>query len=493
MTNRMLDVIDSFKELKVLVIGDAMLDIYLDGFVERVCREAPVSIVDITGQKKAAGGAANTAVNIRSMGGDVTFLSVIGNDREGAVLRKILQNYDVRTDDLLVQQGRSTLLKNRITSGCQILLRFDQGTTDPIDDGVENDVINRLSRLFPRFDAVVVSDYGYGLITPGVIKTIERLQQSAPRTLVVDSKHLLDYRSLNVTSVKPNYDETLRLLGLRKSVTPEQIACYGDEILDITGSRIAAVTLDSKGALFFERGNPPYRTYAHPVHHARATGAGDTFVSAFTLSLALNAPTAVAAEIASAASAVVVGKDGTTACSSLELREYFRLGDKRIDDLGRLAERVNFYRKQGKSIVFTNGCFDILHRGHITYLNHAKTIGDVLIVGMNSDSSVRRLKGPERPINRLEDRIQVLTALSCVDHIIAFDQDTPAEVIRAVRPDVFVKGGDYSLETLPEAPLVTDLGGRIQILPYIDSFSTTDIVDRIRLARDGERARKAVE
>lgn len=484
MVDNILGLIDSFRKVRVLVVGDAMLDVYLDGLVNRVSREAPVPIVDVSHQRRAAGGAANTAVNIRSMGGRVRFLSVIGDDREGTLLRSVLEAGDVRTDDLLVHPGRSSLVKNRITAGSQILMRFDQGTTERVDDGAEDELIVRLSRAFLTSDAVVVSDYGYGLVTPKVVERLHELQSSSPRTLVVDSKHLSDFRALNVTSVKPNYDETLRLLGLEKSVTPEQIAYYGDQILELTGSRIAAVTLDSKGALFFERGCSPYRTYAHPAHQARSTGAGDTFVSALTLSLALEAPTAIAAEIASAAAAVVVGKDGTTACSAGELRAYFRLGGKCIGDTSRLAECVDLCRKQGQTIVFTNGCFDILHRGHISCLNKAKAMGDVLIVGVNSDKSVRRLKGVDRPINRLEDRVRVLAALSCVDHIIVFGEDTPAEVLRVVRPDVFVKGGDYTLESLPEAPLVRELGGRVQILPYVESLSTTGIIDRIRKSPD---------
>jgi D-beta-D-heptose 7-phosphate kinase/D-beta-D-heptose 1-phosphate adenosyltransferase len=484
MIDSMLGFIDSFNHVRVLVVGDAMLDVYMDGSVKRVSREAPVPIVDIARQKRAAGGAANTAVNIRSMGGRVRFLSVIGDDREGCLLQSALEDGGVKADDLLVHSGRSSLVKNRITAGSQILLRFDQGTTEQIDDGIEDELIVRLSRSFPASDAVIVSDYGYGLVTPRVIEKLHQLQMSSPRTLVVDSKHLSDFRALDVTSVKPNYDETLRLLGLETTVTPEQIACYGDRILELTGSRIAAVTLDSKGALFFERGSSPYRTYAHPAHQARSTGAGDTFVSALTLSLALDAPTAIAAEMASAAAAVVVGRDGTTACSAGELREYFRLGGKCVGDLGRLAECVDLCRKQGQTIVFTNGCFDILHRGHISYLNKAKAMGDVLMVGINSDKSVRKLKGIDRPINGLEDRIRVLAALSCVDHIIAFDEDTPADVLRIVRPDVFAKGGDYTLEALPEAPLVRELGGQVQILPYVESLSTTGIIDRIRKSPD---------
>jgi D-beta-D-heptose 7-phosphate kinase/D-beta-D-heptose 1-phosphate adenosyltransferase len=297
---------------------------------------------------------------------------------------------------------------------------------------------------------------------------------------VVDSRCLSAYRAVNVTSVKPNMEEALGLLGLKEDSTPDLIARMADRLLDLTGARIAAVTLDSKGALFLQKGEKPYRTYATPAGETKAIGAGDTFTAALALCLALNAPTSTAAEVASAAAAVVVEKEGTTTCKADELKEYLLPGGKCLGGLGRLAERVDAYRRRGLRVVFTNGCFDILHRGHISYLNQAKAMGDVLIVGINSDSSVRRLKGPGRPVNNLEDRIRVLAALSCVDHIIAFDEDTPTEVIRVVRPDIFTKGGDYTLATLPEASLVSGLGGQVHILPYIENVSTTGIIHRLK-------------
>jgi D-beta-D-heptose 7-phosphate kinase/D-beta-D-heptose 1-phosphate adenosyltransferase len=484
-------IIDSFSGLNVLVIGDAMLDVYLDGSVERVCREAPVAIVDVGSITRSPGGAANTAANIRSMGGHVVFLSVTGDDYEGMLLRAALEAADVPVCDLVTERGRATLAKNRVVAGSQIVMRFAQGGTSPIDRESEREVTRRLSAIFPTVDAVLVSDYGYGVLTPPVIDHLGRLQAANPRTLVVDSKHLLGYRSCNVTSVKPNNDETLRLVGLPPNATPEDICAHGDRILHLTGARIAAVTLDAQGALFFEEGGTPYRTHAHPAHKARATGAGDTFASAMTLTLALGENAAAAAEIASAAAAVVVSKEGTTTCSARELREYFRLDGKCLGGLGQLAERVASHRKRGMRIAFTNGCFDIIHRGHVDYLSSAKALADVLIVGVNSDPSVRRLKGPGRPINGLRDRVRVLAALSSVDHVIAFDEDTPAEVIKVVRPDVFIKGGDYTSETLPEAPLVRDLGGRVEILPYSEEHSTTGIVGRIRgMAGNGQETRE---
>ena len=263
----------------------------------------------------------------------------------------------------------------------------------------------------------------------------------------------------------------------------QQIASQAGRVFELTGAQIAAVTLDLDGALVLDRGGPPYRTYARPVRPAsggRTAGAGDTYSSALCLALAAGAQTAQAAELAAAASAVVVDKERTAVCSAQELRASLSSEDKFVASSGTLAARVAFHRQQGQRIVFTNGCFDILHSGHITYLNRAKALGDILIVGLNADGSVRRLKGPGRPINRLEDRAQVLAALSSIDYIVAFDEDTPSNLIRAVRPDIFVKGGDYTWDALPEAPLVEELGGAVQILAYVEDHSTTGIIERIR-------------
>jgi D-beta-D-heptose 7-phosphate kinase / D-beta-D-heptose 1-phosphate adenosyltransferase len=212
-------------------------------------------------------------------------------------------------------------------------------------------------------------------------------------------------------------------------------------------------------------------------------GAGDTFAVALALGLAAGADGPAAAELAAAAAAVVVGKEGTAVCSADELRRAVGGEQKYIPDRARLAELARAYRAQGRRVVFTNGCFDLLHRGHTTYLGRAKALGDVLIVGLNADASIRRLKGAGRPINTLEDRAQVLAALSCVDHVAPFDEDTPEALIRCVRPHVFVKGGDYAREQLPEAPLVEALGGEVRILPFLEDRSTTGIIDRILAAR----------
>lgn len=476
--------IDAFPRLRVLVIGDAMLDSYLEGDSDRLCREAPVPVVTVAQRSDAPGGAANTAANVHSLGGDVVLLSVTGDDAEGSRLRATLEQQGIATGHLLTQPARSTLAKHRLIAAAHMLVRFDQGCTDPVDQSLEQALIDRLWTFFPRSDAVIVSDYGYGILTPRVIQTLAGLQARWPRVLVVDAKELDAYRFVGVTAVKPNYAEAMHLLGIYPTTNGhtriDTVAAHGQRILDRIGTRIAAITVDMDGALIFERDSPPYRTYARPTPHSRAAGAGDTFVSALTLALAAGVHTPAAAELASAAAAIVVARDGTATCAARDLREYISAGERYVTDPAHLVARVELYRRQGRRIVFTNGCFDILHRGHSTFLNRAKALGDVLIVGVNTDESVRRLKGPERPINTLDDRIEVLAALSCIDHLVAFADDTPADLIRAIRPDVFVKGGNYTRDDLPEAALVESLGGRVQILPYLEDRSTTGLIERIR-------------
>jgi D-beta-D-heptose 7-phosphate kinase/D-beta-D-heptose 1-phosphate adenosyltransferase len=476
--------VDRFAGLEVAVLGEAMLDTYLEGSTHRFCQEAPVPVVHLSGRTDLAGGAANTAVNVRRLGGRVTFLSVVGDDVEGRLLRELLDRQDVATGPLLARPSRQTLHKQRVLVSAQMMVRLDRGSTEPIDPETERELTDRLAEAFARSAAVVVSDYGYGILTPRILRALADLQARWSPVLVVDSRRLAAFREVAPTAVKPNYAEAAALLGAHAlegfRVRTEGVARYGQRILELTGAQVAAVTLDSEGALVFQRGRPPHRTYAQSVRNASVVGAGDTFSGALALALAAGAATPEAAELASAAAAVVVGKERTAACSAPELREFASAGGKYVGALDRFLPRLDFYRQQGRRVVFTNGCFDILHRGHITYLNRARTLGDVLVVGVNSDDSIRRLKGPGRPINTLEDRVQVLAALSSIDHIVPFGEDTPCDLVRALRPDVFVKGGDYTRDRLPEAAVVESYGGVVQILPFLPDRSTTGIIERIQ-------------
>lgn len=486
------EVVDRFGELKIVVIGEAMLDSYLVGEAKRLSREAPVPIVNVVERRDAPGACANTAANVAALGARVSLLSVVGDDAEAGLLRAALSGRGVSTEYLVSQPARRTLTKHRIVADSQILVRYDQGDTDDVAPDVEAVLIDRLGALAAGADAIVVSDYGYGVLTRNVRRVLAQCQARAPRVLVADAKDLASYRDVGVTAVKPNYAEAVRLIGLPglsgTRARVHQVAEHGARLLDLAGAQMAAVTLDVDGALIFERNRPHYyRVFARPARRADATGAGDTFAAGLALALAAGADAAAASELAAAAAAVVVERGGTAVCGAADLRASIAGDDKQVPSVHRLAALAEVYRQTGRRTVFTNGCFDILHRGHITYLSRAKALGDVLVVGVNADDGIRRLKGPGRPINTLEDRAHVLAALSCVDHVIAFEEDTPETLIRALRPDLYVKGGDYTLDRLPEAGLVDSLGGEVRILPYVEDRSTTGIIERIR----GERRREA--
>lgn len=495
--------LDAFRDLRVVVVGEAMLDSYLDGGSSRLCPEAPVPVVSVSGRRDAPGGAANTAVNLHALGANVAFLSVVGDDAEAMFLRRCLEQHGLTTQYLLTQSGRRTLSKQRICAGGQILVRFDQGDTCHIDPNSEQRLIESLSALVSSCDAVVISDYGYGVLTREVIAALARSQSHSPRILVADSKQWSAYRDARLTALKPNYAEALRILGLSDerelSCRGEQIIHHEKSLLDATGACIVAVTLDREGAVILQRDRAPYRTFARPVSLGCSSGAGDTFLAAFALALSAGADTPAAAEIATAAAAVVVAKEGTAVCSLSELQSRLRVNECgcMIPDQSsnhqssivhpqsgkaRFTAELAEHRRQGRRIVFTNGCFDILHRGHVTYLRRARELGEILVIGVNSDDGIRRLKGPTRPINALEDRLAVLEALRFVDYLVPFDEDTPHELIRLVRPDVFVKGGDYTCDRLPEASLVEELGGIVRILPLVEDRSTSKMIDHIRNA-----------
>jgi D-beta-D-heptose 7-phosphate kinase / D-beta-D-heptose 1-phosphate adenosyltransferase len=476
--------VDSFAGLDVVVLGDAMLDTYLEGTSSRLCQEGPVPIVDIDRRRDLPGGAANVAANLAALGARASLLSVVGGDREGELVVAELEGSGVATGGLVTAPERQTLARQRIVSGSQLVVRFDQGTTTPTSTAVSEELAARLATAFMRAQAIVVSDYGYGVVPPAVVALLKDLQADAPRVVVVDAKDLGAYRSVGITAAKPNYAQVARLLGRFPATGMQRVTdvtLAAEDLLEATGAQVVAVTLDRDGAVVLERGRPAHRTFAVGAPDARAAGAGDSYVSALALALASGAHVPAAAEIAAATAAVVVSKAVTATCSAAELRAMLSLAShKCLRDRASLDRSVEALRREGKRLVFTNGCFDLLHRGHITYLNRAKLLGDVLVVGVNTDAGVARLKGPQRPVNPLDDRMEVLAGLSSVDLVVSFDEDTPERLIELIRPDVFVKGGDYSVEMLPEARVVEAHGGAVAILDYVEDTSTTGILERVR-------------
>lgn len=467
--------------LRVAVIGDVMLDGWWSGVTERFCREAPAPVVDLQQKQYAPGGAANTAMNLQALGARVRLAGLTGTDPAGRQLRSILAAAGMDLQALVLHPLARTATKNRIIAGDQVLFRLDEGGGFPSE--AEDLLAASLAALLDGADALVVCDYGSGLLHGRVRDALIALRGG--RLTVVDAHDAAGWARLAPDVVTPNAAEAALLLG----GTPA-LAAAGDRaaavraaapgLLAAAGAGAAAVTLDRDGAAVVSADGGFHRTWARPAAEKQASGAGDTFVACLTLARAAGLPLSTAADLAQNAADVVVRQSGTSVCSTADLERHLdSFADTALSQAGLLA-RIAAERAGGRRIVLTNGCFDVLHRGHTRYLNQAKQLGDVLVVALNSDASARRLKGPGRPINPAHDRAGIIAALSCVDYVTVFDTDTPIPLIRALRPDIYAKGGDYSAQMLAETPVVEECGGRVLILDYVADHSTTALVSRIR-------------
>jgi D-beta-D-heptose 7-phosphate kinase/D-beta-D-heptose 1-phosphate adenosyltransferase len=475
-------IISHFKNKKIAVIGELVLDSYLKGFSNRICREAPVPIVDVSHREDAPGGGSNTAINVAALGIQTYFISVCGNDEEGERTLSLLQEKGVNTDCVIKDKSRATLTKQRVLADNHLLLRFDQGSTEDISNGLEQNLITNIKKLYKECDAVILSDYDYGILTPAVIDTVARLKKDDPKPVIVDGKNLLKYTALHPTAVKPNYGEATTLLNLPKEQGEkrvEQIYNEGPRILEVTGAEIVSITMDKNGGWVFEKGKEPFRTYTKPANNMQAAGAGDTYVSALAAAFACGTDTHTATSIASAAAAVVVQKEGTSTCSSHELITYFNVPTKKIISKSELNYLSSLYKEQGKKVVFTNGFFDVLQSSHVAFLEKVKKQGDILIVGVNNDESSKRVLGPEFPLNSLSERMKVLTSLSSIDHLISFEEDNAVSLAETLKPDVYVKGGNYRRDQLIEGDVVEKYGGKVVILPYLEEEITKNMMKRI--------------
>jgi D-beta-D-heptose 7-phosphate kinase / D-beta-D-heptose 1-phosphate adenosyltransferase len=492
------NLVRGFRYLRALVIGDAMLDTYFEGTAARLCSEGPVPVVRKTSELRAPGGAANTAANLRALDAEVIFLSIVGNDIAGSLLRTALLEGGINVSCLVEDEHASTLHKLRILADGQYVVRFDDEETHSYSLESKNQLLANLEKVFPSCDLVVVSDYCYGIVFDELIDRLRTLQAGQPRVLVVDSKDLYRFRNVGATVITPNHLEARLLVEgvsfgkstvFQKHNRLAEIARIGRQLLTMINAEHAAITMASEGVFLIDRSGATMHLPAHPVQHTNDIGAGDSFAGAMALSLAAGASIDEAARIGIDAAAIAVTKRWTSVVYYQELLQRVSLRDHAAlnpstlvelsENLSRLAELLHVERLAGRTIVFTNGVFDILHAGHVHFLRQAKALGDILVVGINSDPSTQRLKGKSRPINSERDRMALVAALDPVDHVALFDEDTPAELIRMLHPHIHVKGGDYADEVLPEAEAVREVGGRIVILPLAGSISTSSVIDRI--------------
>lgn len=468
--------------IKALVIGDLMLDEYLWGKAERISPEAPVQVVDVQSEEIRLGGAGNVVNNLVALGCSVSVCSVIGDDASGGLLRTIFQDKGVDISALFSEPGRRTGKKSRVVASHQQIVRIDRETRAPISGDAEAAIINSINSRAADYNVLVVSDYLKGVLTNRVLAAIIAAGRAAGVPVVVDPKGADYGKYSGATIITPNRKEAEQASGVM--ITDEtSLKAAADKLLEQLDLSALLITRSEAGmSLFRENGATLHiPTVAREVYDV--SGAGDTVLALLSLGIAAGMSMDDAAALANTAAGIAVGKLGTSTVSPAEIMAEIARGhldsDNKIKNLDTLVTIIAAERAKGRRIAFTNGCFDLLHVGHVKYLQKARSFGDLLIMGLNSDASIKRLKGEKRPLIGQDERAHILAALDCIDYVVIFDEDTPLELITALKPDILVKGGDYTLEGVVGREIVEAAGGRVELVQFVDGKSTTNIIDKI--------------
>jgi D-beta-D-heptose 7-phosphate kinase/D-beta-D-heptose 1-phosphate adenosyltransferase len=473
----------------VLCIGDLMLDEFVYGEVSRISPEAPTPVIACKRSEVMVGGAGNVARNLVALGTKCIFVGVVGDDLTGRALRETLATEPLIDAQLVVDASRQTTRKVRFVSEHHSthMLRADWEVAAPVNDASEQAIVAHALAALPRAGAVVLSDYAKGTLTPHVIRAVIDAARASGKPVIVDPKGR-DYRIYQgATMITPNRQE-LADATHRIAESDAEVAAAATALRAAVGAQAVLVTRSEAGMSLVHDGTAVH-VPAYPVRVRDVSGAGDTVVAIIAAMLALNADFESAMRAANAGAAVVVGKRGTATVSVAELRARILPAaslapeEKIVFDWGMLDEHLVAWKKQGLRVGFTNGCFDLLHPGHVRLLAAARAACDRLVLGLNGDASVRRLKGEGRPVQPVGARAEVLAALEAVDLVVVFDEDTPLKLIERVKPTVLVKGGDYTRETVVGHEIVEALGGEVILVDLIPGHSTTAMVERSRKAR----------
>src|ERR1700729_695991 len=480
-----------FGQLKVLVVGDIMLDRYIHGEVDRISPEAPVPVIRHAQRYERAGGAANVAMNLAGLGCQTFLAGFWGSDAEQAELASIVRGAGIDTVGV-VSSSLPTISKTRIVGRNQQLLRLDIESRDKHPAIEAQRLLERATELAGKVHVVILSDYAKGALSDALCESVIRAARAIGTPVLADPKTPNFSKYTGATTVCPNLVELSMATGVPAHES-EAILAAGQALVAKHDLQFLTVTMSEKGISVLR----PDCTFHSPARAREVfdvSGAGDTVIATLAASLAGGLQIETAVELANLAAGVVVGKVGTVPIAQHELialltpSSGLNAGEK-ILDLERIRKRVGEWRASGETIVFTNGCFDLLHVGHITLLEDCRRFGSKLVLGLNADVSVCRLKGPSRPIVSERERARVMAALAAVDAVVLFEEDTPLELIRALKPNVLVKGGDYTIETVVGHEEVIAFGGRVEIVPTVEGFSTTNIVKKLT-ANPAEREEK---
>ena len=466
------------KSPKLLVIGDLMIDQYLWGACERISPEAPVQVVNVNNESKLLGGAGNVINNLKTLGAKVDVISVVGDCEISNELKKLLNHIEVDTKYLVIEKGRIISKKCRIIASQQQVIRYDRESTDEINIKSQNLVLDTFKKIVADYEGVLLSDYGKGLLTKKLTQSLINIANKYGKKVLIDPKGLDYSKYKGAYLLTPNKKEASEATKVDikddESLTQAIIKLKSECDLDVS-----LITLSDQGVAIYDDKLRIHPTIAREVFDV--TGAGDTVIASLGFALACGCDIDKAVEFSNLAAGVVVGKIGSTTATFNEIIEYESSLNKSSSEVhiktqSEITILSKELRARGKKIVFTNGCFDLLHTGHVRYLETAKSFGDVLILGLNSDRSVRAIKGPGRPINKQMDRAYILAALEAVDYVVIFDEDTPYNLIKAIKPVTLVKGGDYKNKEV----VGQDIAVELKLVQFVDEKSTTKTIEKIQ-------------
>lgn len=473
----------------ILVIGDVMMDIYYNGDVKRISPEAPVPVFRKITERSSLGGASNVAANLIAADQDVSIMSIVGNDSAGVALKEKMDNCGINTDLLFFLERKTTVKTRFLAENNQQVLRLDVEDSDEIDDGECEKLLVALEEKIIGFEGILISDYLKGLLSFSFTQGVLRLAKKYNVPVIIDVKDSRVDKYKGAYLLKPNLNEIRSMTGL-PARTDEEIIEASNSLRGTCNCKYVLTTCGARGMVLVGDGEPFFiNSVVKEVFDV--TGAGDTTIAYLVACMVNGSLIRDAVKIANYAAGIQVSKVGTSSVYWHEIRETYADKKERMHKLLD-SESIHAFRKEHEKqkIVFTNGCFDILHVGHVRYLREAAKLGDILVIGLNSDSSVKRLKGPERPINSEIDRAELLCALGFVDYVAIFEDGTPYNLISEIKPDVLVKGRDYPLDQVVGKDIVESRGGKVVLLPFVPGKSTTNIVNHIKGKYDNSKLRE---
>ncbi len=492
MTPSIFSLLPRFRNCRLLVVGDLMIDEYLWGEVDRISPEAPVQVVGVQSEEFVLGGAGNVASNLAALGAKVAIAGVIGTAEDGGRLLDLFKAHGIDARSVIPEPGRRTTRKTRVIASNQHVIRIDRETRRHISEATLNKLGSAVEAKMTQVDAVLISDYDKGLLTPSLLRKIIDAGRAAGKPIIVDPKGIDFGKYTGASLITPNRKEASLASGVI-ILGEDTLAEAAEQLMAITGSERLLITCGKDGMVLFRRSGTRHRVATRSRQVYDVSGAGDTVLSVMGLAITAGASWEEATEMANAAAGVVIGKVGTATLTIGELESALITNagsvfqkEHRLEDLEILCREV---RRTGRRIVFTNGCFDILHAGHIQLFSAARAEGDFLIVAIDDDDSVRKLKGPDRPVISERARVRILSALDSVDAVVVFSTDQLEHLIERIRPDVLAKGNNYLPDAVVGRRIVEKNGGRLALLPIDRECSSDRIIESIRNggSRDGRR------